>query len=63
MESIRYANIGLLVGIAFTVLGVLLFKDAGEAVVQAIGLIGFFLGLAVLIGLDERNKRRRERDQ
>lgn len=62
MDGIRYANIGIAVATAFILPGVLLFKDAGDGVVQAIGLAGFVLGAVVYIGLDERNKRR-QRDQ
>ena len=63
MEGIRYANIGAAVAAAFILPGVLLFKDAGEGVVQAIGWAGFVLGGVIYKGLDERNRRRQERDQ
>ncbi len=63
MEGIRNANIGIAVAVAFLVPSVLLFKDAGQAVVQAIGLIGFFLGMAVMAFLDARDWRRQKRDQ
>lgn len=63
MPSVRYANIGIAVAIAFLAPSLLLFKDAGQAVVQAIGLIGFFLGMVVMACLEERARRRQERDQ
>jgi len=63
MEGIRNANIGIAVAVAFLVPSVLLFKDAGQAVVQAIGLFGFFLGMAVMAFLDARDWRRQQRDQ
>jgi hypothetical protein len=40
--------------------GVLLFKDASDAVIQVVGLIGFFVGGAVYVVLDERATRREE---
>jgi hypothetical protein len=63
MEGVRNANIGIAVAVAFLVPSVLLFKDAGQGVVQAIGLIGFFLGMAVMAFLDGRDWRRQQRDQ
>ncbi len=62
MEGIRYANIGLAVAMPILVVGVVLFRDAGEGVVQIIGMTSFFLGLAIYHGLERRAKRRR-RDQ
>jgi hypothetical protein len=63
MEGIRYANIGLAVAAAVIFPGVLLAKDAGEAVIVTIGFVGSVLGAAVYNGLYERNRRRQERDQ
>jgi hypothetical protein len=63
MPSVRYANIGIAVAIAFLTPSVLIFRDAGEAVVQAIGMFGFFLGMAVMAVLEERARRREARDQ
>jgi hypothetical protein len=63
MEGIRYANIGIAVAAAVILPGVLLFEDAGEAVIGTIGLVGSVLGAAVYNGLYERNRRRRQRDQ
>ena len=60
MNGIRYANIGAAVGIAIIGLGVFLFKDSSDAVIQAVGLVGFFVGGAVYLVLDERASRRRE---
>ena len=60
MNGIRYANIGAAVGIAIIGLGVFLFKDASDAVIQAVGLVGFFVGGAVYVVLDERATRREE---
>ncbi|HEX5712329.1 MAG TPA: hypothetical protein VFX85_03330 [Solirubrobacterales bacterium] len=61
MKEIRYAHIGLVMTIAFLVPSMLLFGDAGEPVVGTLGLVGFFLGLAVCIGLCDRNWRREQR--
>lgn len=63
MEGVRYANIGLAVAAVVIFPGVLLFENAGEAVIVTIGLVGSVLGAAVYNGLYERDRRRRERDQ
>jgi len=63
MEGFRCANIGAGVAFAFMLPSVLLLKDAGEAVMVAIGVIGFILSLAVTAFLDERDQRRQQRDQ
>jgi hypothetical protein len=60
VNGIRYANIGAAVGIAIMGAGVLLFKDSSEAAMQAVALIGFFVGGAVYVVLDERATRREE---
>jgi hypothetical protein len=62
MNGIRYANIGAAVGIAIMGAGVLLFKDSSEAAMQAAALIGFIVGGAVYVILDERATRREEND-
>jgi len=63
MGGLRYANIGIVVGTAFILIGVLLFRHAADGVIQAIGLSGFALGAVVYVALDERDKRRKRRDQ
>jgi hypothetical protein len=59
-EGLRYANIGLAVGIAILVVGAILFKGS-EGALEAIGLISFFSAFAVYYLLDERARRRNER--
>ena len=61
VSSIRYANIGIAVGIAVIVLGVLLFRGEGEGALQAVALVGFVAGGGVYLFLDERAARRQER--
>ena len=61
MGGLRYANIGIAVGAAFILLGVLACRHAADGVIQAIGLMGFALGAVVYVALDERDKRRRGR--
>jgi cytosine/uracil/thiamine/allantoin permease len=61
VSGIRYANIGAAVGIAIMGAGVLLFKDSSEAAMQAVALVGFFVGGAVYCILDERATRREEK--
>jgi hypothetical protein len=63
MGRIRYANIGVVVTMAFIVPSALLFKDAGQAAAQVIVLVGFVLGMVVMAVLEERDWRRRKRDQ
>lgn len=58
MEGLRYANIGIAVGVAIIVAGVLIFKDSSEAAMQAVALFGFFAAFVVFHFLDERAKRR-----
>jgi hypothetical protein len=62
VNGVRYANIGAAVAIAITVAGVLLFKDSSDAAMQAVAMIGFVVGAAIYVFLDERATRRRERD-
>jgi len=61
VNGIRYANIGAAVGTAIMGAGVLLFKDSSDTVIQVVGLIGFFVGGAVYVVLDERATRREEK--
>lgn len=63
MKEIRYANIGAAVAMAFVAPMALIFKDSGEGAAMAIVVIGFILGSGTLVGLSERDRRRRERDQ
>lgn len=63
MPSLRYANIGLAVGTAIMLVGVILLRNAGEGAIQAVGLVGFVSVFAVYGFLDERARRRRERGQ
>lgn len=58
-EGVRYANIG--VGVIFVILlvGGFLLRDAGDAALQALGIVAFIVGAAVYVRLDERDKRRR----
>jgi hypothetical protein len=61
MEGVRYANIGIVVAATIAIAGVLIFKDSSEAAMQAVALIGLFIGLAVAEGLNSRAKRREEK--
>lgn len=58
MGGLRYANIGLAVGISIMAVGVIIFKDSSEVAMQAVGMIGFFSSFVVFHFLDERAKRR-----
>ncbi len=60
MEGLRYANIGIAVCIAITIVGVLVFKDSSEAAMQACALFGFAVALIVANVLDARAKRRKK---
>ncbi len=63
MDGLRYANIGLVAGVATLIVGVLLFKDAGEGALRAVALISFIVMLVISHGLDERARRRKRRGQ
>jgi hypothetical protein len=63
MGGVKYANIGLAVGISILVVGSFLLKDAGEGALQGLMLVAFVVTFTVYHGLDERNKRRRRRGQ
>ncbi len=60
MEGLRYAHIGLAVGIAIMIVGVLVFKDSSEAAMQACALFGFFVALVIANVFDARAKRRKK---
>jgi presenilin-like A22 family membrane protease len=59
VEWVRFGNIGIAVGTAILVVGALVFRNSGEAALQAVGLIGLFAGLAVGLFLDGRARKRR----
>lgn len=61
MDGIRYANIGIAVGVLIVVAGVLAFKDSSEAAMQLTALVGFFSALGVSNALQERARRRRRK--
>lgn len=64
MENLRYANIGIAVAAVILGGGAILFRNAGEEALQAVGLIGFFSAFAVFHGLEGWAKRReRKRSQ
>jgi len=63
MDDIRYANRGIIVGIAIAIAGALIFKDSGEVALQASALASFLVGLAAALIPAVRAQRRRERRQ
>jgi hypothetical protein len=60
-ELFRYAHIALAVTIPILCIGAFLLRDAGEAVLQAFAMGVFALGIALLLALLDRDRRRRER--
>lgn len=62
-QLIRYANIALAVTIPTLVIGAIFLKNAGEVVLQMFAMAIFFSGIAIMLGLAERARRRDERDQ
>jgi hypothetical protein len=62
-DGMRRAHIGAGVGFLVMLAGAILFHDAGEGVIQAVGLVGFIVACGVYLFLDERARRRQERDQ
>lgn len=61
MGGVRYANIGLAVGISVLAIGMFLFRHAGEGVLRGVVIAAFIVTFGVYHGLDERNKRRERR--
>jgi hypothetical protein len=57
MGGLRYANIGLAVGVAILVSGSILFRNAGEGALKAVALVGFISAFVVFHTLDEWAKR------
>jgi hypothetical protein len=64
-QAIRHGNIGIAVGVVVLALDVYLFVFANisEPAYQAGGLFAMFVGMAVVVGLQERARRRRDRNQ
>lgn len=62
MGGLRYANIGIGVGMAIILTGVLVFRNTSEAAMQVVAMIGFISAFVVFHGLDERAKRRKGKD-
>ena len=62
-QAIRHGNIGIAAGVVVLVIDVLLFAHTSEPAYQAGGLFAMFFGIAVAIGLQERARRRRDRNQ
>ncbi len=62
-DGMRRAHIGAGVGFLVMLVGVVLFQDAGEGAIQAVGLVGLVVTFGVYLFLDERARRRRERGQ
>lgn len=62
-QAIRYANIGIGVGTLIIIVGAFSLRGLGEGALQAVGLVALFGGLAVYLALQERARRRRDRDQ
>lgn len=60
MEWVRYANIGIAVGVTILVIAVLVFRNSSEAAMQAVALVGMFIGLGVALFLEERARKRKE---
>lgn len=58
---VRFANIGVVVTMAFIVPSALIFKDAGQAAAYVYVPVGFVLGMVVMAILEERDWRRRQR--
>ncbi len=61
MRTMRYMNIGFVVGMAIIIAGVLAFKDSSEAAMQGTALVGMLVGLALGLWLDTRAKSRAEK--
>jgi hypothetical protein len=62
-ERLRTANIALAVIAPILVTGMILLRDASEAILQAFGMLMFLLAIALYLVLDERARRRQNNDQ
>jgi hypothetical protein len=58
-RSIHYANIGLAVSMVVLIGGTVVFRNAGDGALGAVGLATFFTALGVYYYLDERDRRRK----
>jgi NhaP-type Na+/H+ or K+/H+ antiporter len=54
----RNANIGLAVGIAILIVGVVLFRHSGDGPLQTVELVSLVAAFVVFHFLDERERRR-----
>jgi hypothetical protein len=61
MEGLRYAKIGLAVFMTILLPSAYLVRDAGDAVIQAVGLAAFAIGGTVYMVLDMRSERRKKK--
>lgn len=62
MDELRCANIGIAVGAIIAVVGVLFFRNAGEAVLQLVGAVSFITTFVVYFTLQGRADRQKEKD-
>ena len=62
MGGLRYANIGIAVGLAIIFGGAFVFRDSGDTALQVVGAVGFVSAFVVYHTLDERAKGRSRRD-
>jgi hypothetical protein len=64
-QAIRNGNVGIAAGALVLAVDVFLFASGrtSEAALQAGGLFGLFVSVAVAVGLQERARRRRDRSQ
>jgi hypothetical protein len=63
MDDLRQANICILVAAVIAVVGVLIFRRAGEAALELVGLAAFVGAFAAHCVLDEWTLRRKKRAQ
>lgn len=61
MDYLRCANIGIAVGTVVAIVGVFVFRDSGEAVLQLVGAVSFITMFAVYFSLEGRVRRRNEK--
>jgi hypothetical protein len=61
-REIRHANFGIAIAAVVLLVGVLIFKDAGESALEIVGIVGFVSAFVVAHALDAIASSRESRE-